>query len=255
MIKKYETRLLNNLQNPKPREENVPLANVRKAKGSLAYVKGNPLTKTEITINIIKFNQSNVGKNPKTPVYLFGLTDYYAGYPKASIITPPNGLVIYNVAIYYFGIVGKEIPPQNYLGLGTEKGDFFELLSDDPTFLNTFSGVRISCQNIAYGTFLNSFVSDLITIDRIRLIIPIADINQFINPLRFTYQTLFGKTVSDDIDPRAYITSTDFQQQICDIPINLPIDKNLIMSFEMEWTCNNMSIILFVSKVEPLTHK
>jgi hypothetical protein len=88
-----------------------------------------------------------------------------------------------------------------------------------------------------------------------RFIVPIANINTYINPIRFTYQDLFGKTTSDSIDPRMYITSTDFQQQICDIPINLPIDKALIMTLELDFVCPRMSIILFVEKVEPLIHK
>jgi hypothetical protein len=115
--------------------------------------------------------------------------------------------------------------------------------------------VVIHCNNVAYGTFLNSFVSDLITINTLRMIIPIANINQFINPLIFGYQTLFGKLFSDSVDPRNYITSTDFQQQICDIPINLPIDKAVMVGFQNEWYNDFMQMILFVEKVEPLTHK
>ena len=71
--------------------------------------------------------------------------------------------------------------------------------------------VIIHCENVAYATFLNSFVSDLITINTLRYIVPIANINQFINPVVFGYQTLFGKLYTDNIDPRNFITSTDFQ--------------------------------------------
>jgi hypothetical protein len=115
--------------------------------------------------------------------------------------------------------------------------------------------ISIHCDNVAYGTFLNSFVSDLITIDTIRYIVSIANINQFINPLLFAYQTLFGKLFTDSIDPRMYITNKDFQQQICDIPVNLPIDKAVMILTNINPACQNFSLMLFVSKVEPLTHK
>jgi len=267
-MKNYETQLLSHLQSSELREENVPLANVKKSIGKLAYVKGNPLTKTEITLNIevITFNVGGGGLQypGQVPIYLFGLTDYYSSYVKSSLINPLNNLYLWNNV---FGIVGKEVNIDTvngaFPGLAYNKGDFAMFLSDDPlpahAAMNFFMAVRISCQNVAYGTFLNSFVSDLITIDRLRLIVPIANINQYINPLTFGYQTLFGKTFTDDIDPRMYITSTDFQQQICDIPVNLPIDKSVFLTFKFNPGVNlaltTMSMILFVSKIEPLTHK
>ena len=120
---------------------------------------------------------------------------------------------------------------------------------------NFLAWVIVHCNNVAYGTFLNSFVSDLITIDTIRYIVPIANVAQFINPITFATQSLFGKVYSDNIDPRLYITSRDFQQQISDLPINLPIDKSLMMATQIDVFCQQLSFVLFVKKVEPLTHK
>lgn len=114
--------------------------------------------------------------------------------------------------------------------------------------------VIVHCNNIAYGTFLNSFVSDLITINTLRYSVPIAFINQFVNPVTFIYQTLFGKTNTADIDPRNYITNTDFQQQICDLPLTLPIDKNITLNIPMNFDCTNYTLLLFVEKVDALTN-
>ena len=113
--------------------------------------------------------------------------------------------------------------------------------------------VVVHCNSVSYGTFLNSFVSDLITVETLRYSVPIANINQFINPLSFIYQTLFGKTFNNDIDPRMYITNTDFQQQICDIPIKFPIDKNLLIGTYINFDCPSFDLTLFVKKVEALT--
>lgn len=114
--------------------------------------------------------------------------------------------------------------------------------------------IIVHCNNIAYGTFLNSFVSDLITINTIRYIVPIANINQFVNPLIFFYQSLFGKTNVNSVDPRMFITSKDFQQQISDIPVNLPIDKKLSLAVAVDFNCQNFNMILFVESVQSLTN-
>jgi hypothetical protein len=263
----YEKRLLGHLQEDKSKDKADPLGNVKEAMGSLAYVSGNPLTKTMITLNIENFSTTLVGRFPVLPIYLFGLTDYYSNYVKASIVTPLNGMafgvVPAPVNAPFFGIVGKDLSQITANGFAGapfifNRGDLMMgLMNDDwlTVGLNTFADIRVSCQNVAYGTFLNSFVSDLITISMMRFIVPIANINTYINPIKFTYQDLFGKTTTDSIDPRTYITSTDFQQQICDIPINLPIDKALIMTLGLDFNCPRMSIVLFVEKIEPLTHK
>ena len=115
--------------------------------------------------------------------------------------------------------------------------------------------IIIHCNNVAYGTFLNSFVSDLITINNIRYNVPIANINQFINPIHFAVQSLFGKLYTDTIDPRMYKTPADFQNQIADIPLNFPIDKNFIMGSYIDFDVEHLSFIFMVEKVEPLTHK
>ena len=93
----------------------------------------------------------------------------------------------------------------------------------------------------------------MITISQIRYFVP--NINQFVNPVFFGYQTLFGKTTFDSLDPRMYILSTSMQQAICDIPLNLPIDKNLMIGMQIDVFCQAINWVLFVEKVEPLTHK
>jgi hypothetical protein len=71
----------------------------------------------------------------------------------------------------------------------------------------------------------------------------------------FGYQSLFGKLYTDNIDPRMYVTSKDFQQQISDIPLNLPIDKAMFIGFLIDVFCQQINMVLFVKKVEALTHR
>ena len=117
--------------------------------------------------------------------------------------------------------------------------------------------IIVHCTNLPYGTFLNSFSSDLITMDTFRYIVPnnLAGINQLTNPLWFYYQNLFGKLFVDNIDPRLFITPKDFQQQISDIPLHLPINKAVEVGSYMNFNCPMISFVMFVEKVESLTHK
>jgi hypothetical protein len=257
-MKKFEKQLLNHLQQDEISND-VPLKNVRQGLGSVAYAVGNPATKTEISLQVSLFyTAAGVQVFPAAlpaalqtsiPVYLFGLTDFYGGYFKSRLITPqiPTWVYTGSVIVGYntmigFGVPGANIFPGDLLTQYVEPGGIT-------------ASIIVHCNNIAYGTFLNSFVSDLITIDSIRYIVPIANVNQFINPVIISQQTLFGKVNSDSIDPRMYITSRDFQQQISDLPMNLPIDKSIMIGLQMDVFCPAFSWVLFVKKVESLTHK
>jgi hypothetical protein len=253
-MKEYEKTLLNHLQDDSLPD--VPLAEVRAAMGHIGQTVGNPLTKTEIAITITLNFFDNVG-NPiapaalpanqqvNMPVYLFGLMDLMGGFLRNSVITAP----LATWAFINSRIVGYQLAAPVY-GIGVF-GDLV-LQYQEPVTLNR-SLICVHCNNVAYGTFLHSFVSDLITISHIRFFTP--NLNQFVNPIVFAYQTLFGKVSTDSIDPRLYILGKDPQQLICDLPVNLAIDKNLMISFYMDTFIPAINLVLFVEKVEALTHK
>jgi hypothetical protein len=44
------------------------------------------------------------------------------------------------------------------------------------------------------------------------------------------------------------------QPNICDIPIDLPVDKAMMLGFKMNFDCQHIDLVLFVDKVDPLTH-
>lgn len=266
-MRKAEQTLLTKLQSDK--SANIPLAEVKKSLGSVRYAVGNPLSKTEIALTIsIVYGNLGVGvvapvaipvaAQTRLPVWLFGLTDYYSGYLKMNTLLNPTpawqrnaNLGISNVpmGIYGFNFYTADLFMLPFLATG----DMVLCFNFAPT--NIYGLVIIHCNNVAYGTFLNSFVSDLITIDMLRFIVNAVDILQFTNPVIFGTQTLFGKVKTDNIDPRKYIKPTMPQQQISDIPLDLPIDKSLMIGFNMNFDCNPINIVMFVKKVESLTHK
>lgn len=261
-MKDYEKRLLDHLQNDNPPD--VPLAEVRQAMGHIGQTVGNPLSKTEIALSITSYIWSvGVGAiilpaalpaNLQTtvPVCLFGLTDMHGGYLRSFQINPFPGGWQLAAAVVPVGIVNFNAVNLPGWAFGfVQPGDMTFTYVDATGLFNII--VVIHCSNVAYGTFLNSFVSDLITISHIRYFVP--NINQFVNPIIFGYQTLFGKVSTDSIDPRLYILGKDPQQAICDIPVNLPIDKNLMIGLQMSVFCQTINWILFVEKVEALTHE
>lgn len=275
-MKRYEKELLNHLSG-NTNIDNVPLQNVKNAMGSIGFVKGNPLTKTDINISVnIYYVDIAIGnllpaaalpavlQQGVFPIYIFGLMDYLGGYRRAEQTITHNPSLwggYTTVATPGFGIFNNEVFWSNVTSVAAVfgnlvvGGDFVSFYTAVVGGVRYVAMIVIHCNNVSYGTFLNSFVSDLITVNTLRYILPIANINQFDNTLLFIYQTLFGKSVSDQIDPRMYITSKDFQQQICDIPVNLPIDKALIMAFYLNATCQQVNFILFVEKVEALTNR
>lgn len=233
----------------------------------------------------VNFNVANsniIGIPPNDPLVPLQKTVEYYYIPSNTNLAFTSGLSILGEVIDIIGLSIREVlgnvsyPSDNSIGIfgynksfclspNVFKGDlvitynFIERIVQPGigfAGINLFTAeIIVHCNNVAFGTFLNSFVSDLITINTLRYMVPIANINQFINPLKFGYQTLFGKTFTDDIDPRNYITSRDFQQQISDIPINLPIDKQMMLGVQINFDCPTFDMILFVEKVEPLTYK
>lgn len=266
-MKSYKKALLNHLTGNYPDHSEEPLKNIKDSLGSLRHVEGNPLFKAHITLTVESFFLDNglggvippaaLPPNLQTslPVFLFGLTDYYGGFATSSLLIPFNlgwNFLGLGGLTSYAGIYGRD----SILAVGAfvpfvTPGDLIIQLIDGTA--NFFALVRVHCNNLPYGTFLNSFSSDLIVVDTIRISVPSANINQFENPLIFGYQTLFGKLKTDTVDPRMYQTPGDFQNQIADIPLSFPIDKNLMLGCQLDIFCQLMTFQFFVKKVEPLT--
>jgi hypothetical protein len=94
----------------------------------------------------------------------------------------------------------------------------------------------IHCPNVPYSSLLSALSSDLVTLNMIRYVVPAAAVAQFANQITLIKGSLFGKVSTDTLDPQTFITPATFQPQIADIPITLPIDKNLIAATQITYT-------------------
>lgn len=248
----------------KTKNNHKPFENIRSEIGELRYIPGNPKFKAEISIQVNKYYFQDMGGGVLVPVlpaalpgilqvsipiYLFGLTDYLGGYAKSRNVKPVIGAWwLQQYVIWTPGVPNPAFPL-------AQIGDLVFVYNAGALGNNYICLVYIHCNNVAYGTFLNSFVSDIIVLNMLRYTVPIANLNQLVNELTFGYQSLFGRVKTDSTDPQTYITQQTFQLQIADIPISLPIDKNIFMTTYMQFDCMVMNFILAVSQIKPLTLK
>jgi hypothetical protein len=114
--------------------------------------------------------------------------------------------------------------------------------------------IQIHCNNVPYLTLVDSLGSDLITINMIRYTVLLALVAQLGNQITLIMQTLFGKTSTDTLDPNTYITSNTFNANIADIPLTLPVDKNLILATVVNFDCVQFTWTLTVAKIQKLTN-
>jgi hypothetical protein len=114
--------------------------------------------------------------------------------------------------------------------------------------------VHIHCNNVPYLTLVDSLGSDLITLNMIRYTVLLALVAQLGNQITLIMQTLFGKTSTDTLDPNTYITSNTFNPNIADIPLTLPVDKNLILATVVNFDCVQFTWTLTVAKIQKLTN-
>jgi hypothetical protein len=96
--------------------------------------------------------------------------------------------------------------------------------------------ILVRCTNVPYTSFLAALASDLVTINMIRYVVPVAAVAQFTRQLTLVKSSLFGKSSQDTLDPQAFITPSTFQPQICDIPLTLPVDKNIAIATTIMYT-------------------
>lgn len=267
-MNKAEKELLSSL---KEKNKNAPLENIRHEIGELRYIPGNPKFKAEISLVITSQFVHQVIAPPaifpilpvalpanlqtQLPFFLFGLTDFFGCFNKSISLFPVRDWFYVWVGIldqWWFNLLTAANPVNLVIG---DLVMVFEFNVNVPVTDVYLGFISIHCNNVSYGTFLHSFASDIIILNMLRYSVPVANVNQLINPLVFSYQTLFGKFKTDTIDPRTYITNSTFQQQIADIPISLPIDKYLMLDSYLDIFCQRIDLILSVAKIQPLQLK
>lgn len=184
----------------------------------------------------------------RVPLTIFSLTDYYSLWRVCSnTILPSRFLWLLNAQGIFGvnGIIGLIFYPL------PNNGDFIR------TFRQNIGGVgyqiglnMFSNFTIGYGTILNNLSDSVYIIQNIKIIFRGLSNLQLENPLLFSKQNIKGKIVTDSIDLRTYVLPSSYQQTVVDIPLNIILDKNLMINQYIEFDCQNIQYIFTLLKIK-----
>lgn len=232
----------------------------------ISQVVGNPTFKAEITLQFFVryYSQAAVGtpaavvppagQQTNLPLYVFGNIDRSSNYGRGRQIVPGGaGWTYADMAIIDVsdGRTGYFPLPHAAASVEYISGTIFNNLTlpGDLLVLIPMAGfvaaaanttvtaeILIRCPNVPYTSLLAALSSDLITLNMIRYVVPVANVAQLGQQITFLKSSLFGKLSTDSLDPQTFVTPGTFQPQIADIPITIPIDKNVGFATEIIYT-------------------
>lgn len=263
-----EKRIYRQLRGESNSMDIVPGGQVSKSEGINAQINqivGNPTFKAEITLQVFVryYDQAVVGtpaaavpaagQQGDLPLYLFGNIDYFANYARARQLVPgAAGWNYADMAVLRIGDGRTGYRPLPHAAASVEyiSGTIFNNLTlpGDVLILIPMAAfvaggaasqtaeILIRCPNVPYSSFLTALGSDTCTLNMIRYVVPAAAVAQLTRQITFIRNSLFGKTSTDTLDPQTFITPGTFQPQIADIPITLPVDKNLVAATTILYT-------------------
>ena len=264
-----QQRLFNRMNQKSNSMELLPGGQVSQSSGigaTINQIVGNPAFKAEVSfqVTVRYYSQAVVGtpaavvppagqQNP-LPLYLFGNIDNAAQYARArQLVAGGAGFNYADMSIVKCGsgIVSYQPLPHAAASVEYISGTIFNniAVAGDILFLIPMTGfvagaaattvtaeILIHCPNVPYLSLLGALSSDLVTLNMIRYVVPAAAVAQLAQQITFIKGSLFGKVSTDTLDPQTFITPGTFQPQIADIPITLPIDKNLIVATQVQYT-------------------
>jgi hypothetical protein len=232
----------------------------------ISQIVGNPAFKAEITlqVSVRYYSQAVVGtpaavvppagQQGALPVYIFGHIDKASNYAKARQLVPGAGGWNYaDMAVLTVGDGITNYAPLPHAAASVEyaSGSVFNnlVVPGDIVLLVPMTGfvagaaattvtaeITIHCPNVAYSSLLQAINSDLFTLNMIRYVVPVAAVAQLSQQVTLIRGSLFGKAATDTLDPQTFITPGTFQNQIADMPLTLPVDKNLILATTILYT-------------------
>lgn len=183
----------------------------------------------------------------KIPITLFGLTDYFGSYVASfqvlPLINPWGNNQITRLIVKFSNTVNY-----NYEKRGQLINIYQSSLNGGADIYTYYS--NIYCNSVAYGTLLNNLSDSIYLIKSIKVVFNNANITQLDNPLLFSKQNINGKLITDSIDLKTFVLPSSFNQTIVDIPLNIILDKNLMINQYIEFDCTNIQYIFTLIKIK-----
>jgi hypothetical protein len=188
----------------------------------------------------------------KLAAFIFGHSDFAAGFAKAQSLLPVN-IWSYEAPQVYKGVGSVSTS----LGTLDSNARAFLLLGDviqpftastaGPVYTTALVVMRL--QNGFYSNMLDSLASDLFSINKLRY--QLADntlVSQFSNPIQLINQSLFGAAKTDNVTPTSYKQPQQFQAGIIDIGISQEFNKAIGWGIYTNYNCVEYQLDFFVDK-------
>jgi hypothetical protein len=218
-------------------------------KPEMARSKYNPVFKAQFDVSIsIKYFEETaagvyaartaaqiiaaVATTTQFPVFLFGFSDFEAGYKQMAAEFPVAGGWAYGQPF----IFGRDVARCSFSNFDAnvtgvlQRGDLvlpYTITTATPT--NYVAIVIIRCKQVAYSALLSATNSDKFVLNMIRYVVAAAYVDQYNNDIKYINQSLFGKRTSDSWSPTSYKNPEQQQDGIIDIPIKIGINKEVAL--------------------------
>lgn len=192
--------------------------------------------------------------------FLYGNSDFAGGFAKMKQALPLSGGWIYGIPIIFgkqplvFG--ADNIQADATITAQCNVGDLI-IPAYFVSGANTLLALMIvRCNQVGYGTLLDSLNSDMFVMNMIRYIMSdtsATGLAQYNNNIGIYKQSLFGKFDQDFISPTSFKMPEQMQDGIVDIPLEKGIDKQVILGSYQNYNVTDVQWSLFVSYVEKRT--
>lgn len=191
------------------------------------------------------------------PAFLFGNSDFAAGFSKLKSQFPLSGWTYSDPFVY-----GKDYPATQFGVIDStvraklRSGDLVLTFYIDDT-VNYVALTVIRCTQVGYATLLDALSSDMFTMNMIRYVM--ADttsvgLAQYNNNITVIKLSLFGKFDSDFVSPNSFKIPEQQQDGIIDIPLVKGIDKQVAVATDINYNVTNVQWSLFVRSVNKLDY-
>lgn len=187
-------------------------------------------------------------------VFMFGQSDYAAGYKK-SMEQFPLSVWTYGKPFTYgrdvaecaFGPLDATVTAQ------LQKGDIVIPATASPGGTNTLGLIIVRCPQAAMAKLVDSLSSDRFWLNKIRYILTdtsAAGLTQYDNEVKVQMQSLFGLFKENSVSPTAFKIPEQFQAGIVDLPIDQGVDKNIVVGTYINYDSVTQKFSFFVKQFD-----
>ena len=189
----------------------------------------------------------NATLQTRLAAFIFANTDFASGFATLKRNLP--------LSVWQYGrplIVGKDQLVVNGVDLdatataGLVDGDLIIPAFATVAATNYVGLVRIRCNQVEYGTLLESIGSDTFRTNMIRYIVDTTLTKQFANPIEIYTISLFGKFSNDSVNPNSFKLPEQFQNGIIDVPLKKGFTKHQGLGTYIDYDVTAFSWQIFV---------